>query len=118
MQFCLHPGCHKRVPSGRCDEHQREREQRVRLSSTERGYDWTWRTRALAFLARHPLCGGRPHGLAPVMSQCHEQGRVTAATDVDHVRPHRGDQGLFWDEENNWQSLCGDCHKRKTQAGL
>jgi 5-methylcytosine-specific restriction endonuclease McrA len=27
------------------------------------------------------------------------------ATIVDHIKPHRGDQNLFWDQ-TNWQALC------------
>ena len=41
--------------------------------------------------------------------------KVTAATDVDHVKPHKGDAELFWDEAN-WQALCHACHSRKTAA--
>jgi 5-methylcytosine-specific restriction protein A len=52
------------------------------------------------------------------MSRCHDEGRVTVATLVDHVVPHRGDIDLFWDELHNWQSLCAACHARKTTAGL
>ena len=60
----------------------------------------------------------RPNNQAPVMSQCHAQGRVTAATQTDHVQPHRGDRVLFWDDVNNWQALCHACGARKSQAGL
>lgn len=28
---------------------------------------------------------------------------------VDHIEPHRGDSGLFWDQ-NNLETLCRDCH--------
>jgi 5-methylcytosine-specific restriction protein A len=59
----------------------------------------------------------RPYHQHPVMSRCFDEHRVTAATLTDHVVPHRGDQILFWDEAN-WQSMCGPCHKRKTDAGL
>lgn len=31
-----------------------------------------------------------------------------AATLVDHVIPHKGDQSLFWDKAN-WQSACDHC---------
>jgi 5-methylcytosine-specific restriction protein A len=40
---------------------------------------------------------------------------VTEATDVDHIKPHKGDMTLFWDR-TNWQSLCGPCHSAKTAA--
>jgi 5-methylcytosine-specific restriction protein A len=34
---------------------------------------------------------------------------------VDHVVPHRGDMGLFWDE-TNWAPMCKRCHDRKTAS--
>lgn len=40
-------------------------------------------------------------------------GEMVKATVVDHIIPHRGDQKLFWDQRN-WQSLCKQCHDRKT----
>ncbi len=46
---------------------------------------------------------------------CQWHGHVTAATVVDHIVPHRGDNALFWDSANNWQSLCGPCHDRHKQ---
>lgn len=42
-----------------------------------------------------------------------QAGKVTAATEVDHIVPHRGDERLFRDEKN-LQSLCRPCHSRKT----
>lgn len=39
----------------------------------------------------------------------------TAATVVDHVIPHKGDLGLFWDL-TNWQPLCKLCHDSVKQA--
>jgi 5-methylcytosine-specific restriction endonuclease McrA len=49
----------------------------------------------------------------------HERrGLVVASTIVDHVVPHEGDQGLFWDTDN-WQALCKPCHdswKQKQEA--
>ena len=75
-------------------------------SSTARGYGYKWQQARKGWLAKHPLC-----------VVCDAQGRVTAATDVDHIVPHRGDMRLFWDSTTNWQSLCGPCHKAKTGAG-
>ncbi|MEC7815831.1 HNH endonuclease signature motif containing protein [Marinobacter alkaliphilus] len=49
----------------------------------------------------------------PLCAECSRQGRITAATDVDHIIPHRGDLKLFW-SRSNWQSLCHPCHSRKT----
>ena len=88
-----------------------------RLSAYARGYTKRWDRAARAFRARYPLCGMRPGGVRPVMSQCYDARRVTAATQTDHVQPHRGDMGLFWNV-SNWQSLCATCGSRKSQAGL
>jgi 5-methylcytosine-specific restriction enzyme A len=49
-------------------------------------------------LQEHPLC-----------AMCSKLARVTAATIVDHVKPHRGDEELFFDA-TNLQSLCKTCH--------
>ena len=44
-------------------------------------------------------------------------GRVVADTSqlvADHREPHRGDEALFWDEENLW-TLCKPCHDSTKQ---
>ncbi|SNS53481.1 HNH endonuclease [Sphingomonas laterariae] len=33
---------------------------------------------------------------------------------ADHIRPHRGDEALFWDEAN-LQTLCASCHSGSKQ---
>ena len=68
------------------------------MNSADRGYGHKWRKARERFLSAHPLC---------VM--CQAAGRVTVATVVDHIEPHRGDQVKFWDE-SNWQALCKPCH--------
>lgn len=40
---------------------------------------------------------------------CAKFGQVRAATVVDHIKPHRGDEDLFHDPAN-LQSLCKPCH--------
>lgn len=35
------------------------------------------------------------------------------ATCVDHIKAHKGDKRLFWDEKNH-RPLCTGCHSRKT----
>lgn len=49
-------------------------------------------------LQNHPLC---------VM--CESQGNTAAATIVDHIDAHRGDEIKFFDP-TNLQSLCKRCH--------
>ena len=66
-------------------------------------YGRRWKKARKAYLVQHPLC---------VM--CRQQGRLTAATLVDHVKPHNGDEALFWDV-NNWQALCQPHHDSAKQ---
>jgi len=40
---------------------------------------------------------------------CGHIGNQTSQLVADHITPHRGDEGLFWDE-NNLQVLCKQCH--------
>lgn len=77
----------------------------VRGGAEARGYDGRWRKARKAFLQAHPLC-----------AECMKEGKLTPATVVDHIVPHRGDPQLFWDAKN-WQPLCKDCHDRKTGSG-
>lgn len=74
-----------------------------KTSSTERGYGYRWQKARERFLAAHPLC-----------VYCEREGRVTAASVVDHVTPHRGDDEMFWDQ-TNWQALCAPCHSSRKQ---
>lgn len=80
---------------------QRPRE-RGRNESGQWLYGRRWRKARALFLSKHPLC-----------LHCQAEGRVTAACEVDHIRPHRGDERLFWDE-SNWQGLCKPHHSAKT----
>jgi 5-methylcytosine-specific restriction protein A len=54
------------------------------------------------YLKQHPLC-----------VKCLEEGKITIATVVDHIIPHKGDMVLFWQVENH-QALCKRCHAIKT----
>lgn len=102
---CAHPGCGALVEGRYCPAHERERQKAVdaaRPTASERGYGSRWQKARATFLQRHPLC-----------AECERVGRVTAASVVDHVVPHKGDQRLFWDT-SNWQPLCTTCHGRKT----
>lgn len=74
-------------------------------TSAQRGYGYRWQKERADYLRLYPLC-----------RECERSGFVKAATVVDHIEPHRGDQALFWDR-TNWQPLCGPCHTAKTAAG-
>lgn len=112
MKACAEPRCPNRVERGRCAEHAKAYDLR-RGSSRERGYTHTWDVRSAAFRTRYPLCGMRPNGLPSVGSACADKGLSTVAEVTDHVRAHKGDTRLFWDQDNNWQSLCGNCNRLK-----
>jgi 5-methylcytosine-specific restriction enzyme A len=75
--------------------------QPVRGSAASRGYGRRWQKARKLFLAEHPLC------------QCDDADCQRPATEVHHIRAHRGDDGLFWDE-TNWQGLTKECHSRLT----
>jgi len=102
---CLQPGCPVLCHGGYCDAHRRQRQQRIdhsRGTSAQRGYGYRWQQARRAFLAEHPLC-----------VECEKDGKVSPATEVDHIQAHNGDDRLFWDR-SNWQGLCKECHSRKT----
>lgn len=63
-----------------------------------------WREASARYLSKHPLC---------VM--CEQRGLVTTSTETDHIKPHKGDEQLFWDV-TNWQALCKPCHSTKTST--
>lgn len=71
---------------------------RAGKTTTERGYGWRWQKARELYLQQYPLC-----------VYCSRLGYITAASVVDHIIPHRGNQILFWDVAN-WQSLCKPCH--------
>lgn len=104
MTLCRYPGCRKTIPWGEsyCAEHKRKKQPIERKTANERGYTYKWQQASKAFLARHPLC---------VM--CEARGIIKVAEVVDHIKPHKGSQALFWDRKN-WQPLCKQCHDRKT----
>lgn len=63
-----------------------------------------WKLVRSAQLARQPLC-----------EPCLKQGRVAAATVVNHRIPHKGDWALFIDP-NNHESTCKPCHDGPIQS--
>jgi 5-methylcytosine-specific restriction protein A len=79
----------------------------------QRGYTVEWVKYRAQWLRAHPLCGDRESGPSKEHSKCLSEGLHRAATDVDHIVPHRGDNKLFW-ERSNHQSLCHQCHSIKT----
>jgi 5-methylcytosine-specific restriction protein A len=68
-------------------------------------------------LRDHPLCVHCLEGVVLPGELKGLKGRVTPATVVDHIIPHRGDPVLFWDRKGNWQGLCAPHHNKKTGEG-
>lgn len=99
---CRFAGCPRLTEKTYCEEHQAL--EGNKRSAASRGYDGRWRKARERYLKAHPLC-----------IRCKEQGRLVKATVVDHIKPHRGDIGLFWDE-SNWQPMCKCCHDKKTMT--
>jgi 5-methylcytosine-specific restriction endonuclease McrA len=83
---------------------ERDRERKARFDDKRpcaraRGYTRTWEAERRAFLKLNPTC-----------CRCGEPASV-----VDHIKPHKGDDRLFWDR-TNWQPLCRHCHNSAKQA--
>ena len=103
-RFCSEPGCKTKVyRPGRCREHRR--------NAGSNFYTWAkW---------RHPVWGLRAQVLRE-QPFCAGPGCTRALTsadaEVDHIRPHGGDERLFFDRRN-LQGLCKACHTAKTRSG-
>jgi 5-methylcytosine-specific restriction enzyme A len=74
----------------------------VRGGASQRGYDWAWAKLRTRWLKQHPLC-----------AECERNGRLTPATEVDHIIPIRKAPERRLDD-TNLQSLCHPCHAAKT----
>jgi 5-methylcytosine-specific restriction enzyme A len=100
LRECTYPGCHQLVSSGRCTKHSRiwcQPSDVKRLYNSRR-----WKELRAAQLIKEPWCG-----------DCVAKGIKTKATEVDHIKPHKGDSALFFDPDN-LQSKCKPHHSSKT----
>ena len=102
-KICSHPGCNTLVLKGKCKRHANIYEyDKHRENSHQRGYTRKWGKARRLFLTDNPLC-----------VRCKAEGVIRQANVVDHIKPHKGDMELFWNE-SNWQALCKPCHDTKT----
>jgi len=103
LKPCTRQGCKLTVrKQGECPKEcpRPRREPDERPSPSARGYDARWRKIRMGILSGEPLCRA-----------CEKQGRVTLATDVDHIIPlSRGGTN----DPGNLQPLCHSCHSTKT----
>jgi 5-methylcytosine-specific restriction endonuclease McrA len=107
--ICRHVGCAATIDHrGYCGRHAAEHEYGVgpthRPRSPWRAWYQSARWKALRTeIVRRDQC-------------CVVCGKETTL-EVDHIRPHRGDEALFFDE-TNLQTLCKRCHSQKTSIEL
>lgn len=97
---CRSPHCIAMVTTPYCPDHTRQPQPTDRGSSTAQGYGAAWRRIRAYYLAHEPLC-----------RVCHDAGRTTLATDVDHIIPRTSGGS---DGDANLQSLCHAHHSQKT----
>ncbi|WP_027817080.1 HNH endonuclease [Paraburkholderia bannensis] len=107
MRPCKHRGCRTLVAGGKtwCEAHASEEVKWApdskRGNRHARGYGNAWVRLRERILARD--CG--------LCQTCKSAGRVTIATEVDHIVPKaRGGT----DDDSNLQSICHPCHASKT----
>jgi 5-methylcytosine-specific restriction enzyme A len=86
-------------------------ERRARIRAERAHEPWhrlytnrVWKALRAQRLADEPLC-----------RMCAAVGKWVGATVVDHVKPHKGEQALFYDYENT-QSLCKQHHDASKQS--
>ncbi|WP_454056046.1 HNH endonuclease [Cupriavidus sp. Marseille-Q8015] len=92
------------------------------LTSAQRGYGYRWQKARAEHLREHPFCVYclreqriAATTVADTILECAARGLpVPYGNVVDHIKPHRGDQALFWDR-TNWQTCCATHHSRDKQ---
>ncbi len=100
---CTHPGCGVLVRdgSGRCAKHPKPQWAKP-ATATKRITGRKLQAMRADLFARDPLC-----------AECKQQGRVTLATQRDHIKP-LAECGA--DTDDNVQGLCAPCHDEKSKA--
>ena len=105
LRYCAAPGCREKTSESRCEQHriaQRQNHKRNVQKMPGVNYGRKWGIARRLHLAEHPFC-----------VDCEAEGETTVATEVDHIVPHNGDYGRFWDV-TNWASRCKPHHSAKT----
>ena len=74
--ICNYPGCQSLTRDRYCEKHKKEM-MKVQNDRTAKMYTYQWRKASKEFLKKHPLC-----------VHCEREGRLTPATEVDHIKPH------------------------------
>ena len=106
---CNYPGCASIIQGkgGYCTYHKENYEKAVKMKYEKRnpkGYFYNtarWRKLRNLYAAKHPLC-----------EECLKKELLVSVKVVDHIVEIK-DGGKELDQ-NNLQSLCSECHNRKT----
>lgn len=100
---CCHPGCNVLTVSRYCEAHDKQRIARGygNGKTTARGYGYVWQKLRASVMRRD----------AYLCQACKAQGRLTVATEVDHITPkaHGGTDAM-----SNLRAICTPCHRTKT----
>lgn len=99
---CKRVGCVALTRDVYCDEHKPSDKRREGVTWRYLYNTRKWKEMRALHLLMSPFC-----------VDCVRDGKRTRATDVDHIRDHKGNKRLFYDK-NNLQSLCHSCHSKKT----
>lgn len=106
-RICAVAGCYNTTKDNNkyCDKHINTVERKIFTVRTK-SRQWhnkynnaQWRKKSREFLRNNPYC-----------VECGNKATIT-----DHIIPHRGNEFLFWSDEN-LQAMCQSCHTRKTFA--
>lgn len=114
LKPCAHTGCPALTRSTYCDKH-RPKDTKRRSIVAAAWHGWYSLPIWVEDLRPSQLM------IEPFCRECTRRARAEGrpellrvrATDVDHIKPHRGDWERFTDR-GNLQSLCHACHSRKT----
>jgi 5-methylcytosine-specific restriction enzyme A len=103
---CGHIGCGALTDGSRCEAHRKQEAREYDKSRQQDPYrkiysSRRWRAVRMAHLQAEPLC-----------RSCKAEGRVAAATIVDHVKPMKQGGAPF--DDANLQGLCSPCHSAKS----
>jgi len=97
---CRHPGCNKLTRDGYCEPHKDEAKAWHKTYDQKRLRGRKLQAERKRLFEDQPLC-----------VECLKIGRITAATERDHIIPlSQGGK----DVPENTQALCKECHERKT----
>lgn len=100
-RLCNRPGCRDTTYKRFCDKHNNDGDKQ-RANANSRGYNYRWGKFRKTYINANPLC-----------VFCLDNGTVTTATDVDHIKPLADCPELKYNVEN-LRSLCHACHSRRT----